>query len=200
MHYKDPNNEFFSTTHNSCNHPETNEIIYQIINDFVENSSLKIDIVISELNTIHSYRELIKENERYPAPPSYGTIYYDKDFFENLYKEALISKNDVDYMYDQIKNLSIKLDRNKIRPKTIGIREYVSGMRDSVGNVIKNFNFPYQGKSVCRFSNPIFSSNKKIALISIWTSKYQGGFDWDNYKNSSFKNRKWKMENGKFIT
>jgi hypothetical protein len=156
------------------NNIQPNQKLYQVINDLIDYKIITTDIVITDINKIQDFSILLKDTSKYgyPEPPQAFVIYYDLDDFVDFFEKGYISKQDIDFMYEQVKaSKEIVLDPKKINIKSISIDTFLSVIKNykyDIDSTYLDFKRNYDCDSLVRFSNPIFSRNGDRVIISIW--------------------------------
>jgi len=191
----------------SCNTSSEDkfESYYEIIDDFVRMQIIDTDRII-ELDLIKviqdtfDYDKLIKDNNGLAPPPlpplrPIGVVSISKSLLKSYYSNGLISKADIEYMFNQIANFKDSLlNPNKINSKIIRVLTI-----DSIRKYSTAYNFfdmlekTYKARSLIKFSIPIISLDRKTMIFDM--ELYCGGeCGWGRRYIAKKENNKWRIK------
>jgi hypothetical protein len=176
--------------------------LYEIIDTLIRSEDANTNVVVQELGKLFKKKSsvgfgvvgnVVTDPPPPPLPPGIEN-YFERDFFETLYKEKLIDSIDVDYLFNQVDSSHVfGLDSTKVKcilVKDSIIRTYFD--KEKGKNGYEQLYEKYRAHSFVRFSTPLISADRTKVIINI---NYHCGGLCGHGSTLLLKkiNRKWKI-------
>jgi hypothetical protein len=142
-----------------------------VINNVFKDSIVKADLVLNFINVIHDKNELNFDTNNFsiPPPPSVpGVLYYDREDFIEFNRNNLISIQDIDFMYNQVKVYhKCKLSSKKIGKELLNPNVFIEYRKrqDYTYDFFAYLKDRYKAESYVIFTNALFSQDMSKCLI-----------------------------------